>query len=919
MKSKLRAICAAVAFLLAFIAPQMAFAQAALMPNGEQCFQATTGITGMVGLLGTITGGYNGPTGTTVYGGVALTGGTGTGATANVTVTYGTVTAVAILNPGAGYTVGDVLSALSSNIGNVLGFSVPVSSTSINSSLAGGTVGMYIPGTLTYSQTWQNSTETTLNTNPIQLDANGCAVIYGAGTYRQIVYDSLGNEIWDKLTTVNASLSSSPCASGGVPLAVYNNTQLSALSSTAAACVQRFGFAAIGDSPPVFYAEATNCPYNGGVADGGSCVQTSDHKFWVLQYQPVLDSSEWGVNTTNVDNASAFQNMFGYASVNGGQITFTTKNGQYNVASTFDCKGASNWTWTGEGYGTVIYRTGNYGSTMTCTGASNIKVANVYFLQYIGSNPASSFSNPTAGAAHFLWTNVDHFVFDHVAAWNANYDFEIISSFDGVWWSPYTQGYWDGTNDQTIAEYWFDGTDGTGLGHPKTMAIHDPIMDGYYNVGSTTFTSGAISNTVTNYVTPLGAYDNVLVTSLEGLTIDGVGSADKAFNADLHLEPRGVAGKPILQIHSNGMWWDGAGNAAIEIENAGASSCVANSAAIGVSITGGLIDGEAASNYGIYVANATCPSVYGFDVTGVESVGLNADGYYILGAKGANITGGTVRGYNWWGTYYNNVAASSGIYIGGSSSDVLVQGVGVGGGDVFDAPSSAIGAAVTATNGTGWNASSSGTETWAGAGCATPPVLNVAISAGGVPSVTSIATPGSCQQWPYYGATTWTPSGIGSGSGASFALSPGLNTSSSLTVPNESTFGVSFSAGLTNVVRQNILNNGYYTDFPSQQISCTAGTGTPIYSVGIDNRHGKITTASGSGSVTTVGCAFYGNLLPTANVTCHAFDALTSGGTPVAAAMASGASSPNYTGFNILTASSIGGGGSVSFVCDGMN
>ena len=201
MMFKLRALCAAVTLSFAVIAPQVAFAQAALLPNGKQCFSATTGLTGMVGTLGAITPGAGGFPSS--YGGVPLTGGIGSGATANITVgVLGTVTSVTIQNPGQGYGVGDVLSASAATIGNVTGFSVPVASNAINSSLAGGTVGMYVPSTLTFSQTYKDAAQTILNTNPILLDANGCAVIFGTGTYRQIVYDNLGNQVWDQLTSV---------------------------------------------------------------------------------------------------------------------------------------------------------------------------------------------------------------------------------------------------------------------------------------------------------------------------------------------------------------------------------------------------------------------------------------------------------------------------------------------------------------------------------------------------------------------------------------------------------------------------------------------------------------------------------------------------------------------------------------------
>jgi hypothetical protein len=153
----------------------------------------------MVGLLGPITAGTGGTSGT--YGGVAVTGGSGSGATANITVSGGGVTTVTVLNPGSGYQVGDTLSAASGNIGSTTGFSVQISPVSINQSLAGGFVYFYIPATNTLKQTWTNSTQTVLNQNPVVLDQNGCAVIYGTGMYRQVLTDAIGDIVWDRLTT----------------------------------------------------------------------------------------------------------------------------------------------------------------------------------------------------------------------------------------------------------------------------------------------------------------------------------------------------------------------------------------------------------------------------------------------------------------------------------------------------------------------------------------------------------------------------------------------------------------------------------------------------------------------------------------------------------------------------------------------
>lgn len=67
--------------------------------------------------------------------------------------------------------------------------------------LAGGKVYHYTPGTLVKKDTWQDYGQAALNTNPIVLDLNGQAVIFGVGNYRQRVEDSAGNEIWDRNTT----------------------------------------------------------------------------------------------------------------------------------------------------------------------------------------------------------------------------------------------------------------------------------------------------------------------------------------------------------------------------------------------------------------------------------------------------------------------------------------------------------------------------------------------------------------------------------------------------------------------------------------------------------------------------------------------------------------------------------------------
>jgi microcystin-dependent protein len=70
--------------------------------------------------------------------------------------------------------------------------------------LAGGEVAFYIPGTTTQLSTYQDQGLTIANDNPVILDGNGEAVIWGFGSYRQIVTDADGNTIWDQVVSAPA-------------------------------------------------------------------------------------------------------------------------------------------------------------------------------------------------------------------------------------------------------------------------------------------------------------------------------------------------------------------------------------------------------------------------------------------------------------------------------------------------------------------------------------------------------------------------------------------------------------------------------------------------------------------------------------------------------------------------------------------
>lgn len=71
--------------------------------------------------------------------------------------------------------------------------------------LSSGKVYNYIVNTFTFKNTWQDSTESTLNTNPVTLDAGGRGLIYGQGTYRQIIKKANGDTVVDGVTSSTGS------------------------------------------------------------------------------------------------------------------------------------------------------------------------------------------------------------------------------------------------------------------------------------------------------------------------------------------------------------------------------------------------------------------------------------------------------------------------------------------------------------------------------------------------------------------------------------------------------------------------------------------------------------------------------------------------------------------------------------------
>lgn len=81
---------------------------------------------------------------------------------------------------------------------------------------ANGTVASYVVNTATPKNTYSNQAGSSLNTNPVVLDADGRCIMWGSGLYRQILKDQFGNEIWDQ--TVSCALPDSAISAVMLPV-----------------------------------------------------------------------------------------------------------------------------------------------------------------------------------------------------------------------------------------------------------------------------------------------------------------------------------------------------------------------------------------------------------------------------------------------------------------------------------------------------------------------------------------------------------------------------------------------------------------------------------------------------------------------------------------------------------------------------
>lgn len=299
--------------------------------------------------------------------------------------------------------------------------------------LSAGCIYFFVPGTTTPKATYQNAAQTIANTNPVQLDAAGRAIIYGTGTYRQIVRASngtitpcspAGTQIWDQLTaSTDSSATIFAGASAGTPNAItvtapgFSGTDgqvinyISTNTNTAAATFNPSGFGAV----PIVRDSATGP----AALTGGELVATNAVSliydatagtFHILS--PVTWPNAGGVPVGTTIDVSGFTAPSGYAFTYGQAISRTTfaallaalTNGQTGTISSGSptITGLTDTTQLGQGMpvesigipgGTTITRC----SSTTCTMSANATVSRtgtMTFFAYGAGDGSTTFNLP---------------------------------------------------------------------------------------------------------------------------------------------------------------------------------------------------------------------------------------------------------------------------------------------------------------------------------------------------------------------------------------------------------------------------------------------------------------------------------------------------------------------------------------------
>lgn len=271
--------------------------------------------------------------------------------------------------------------------------------------LVGGNVYFYVPGTTTPKTTWQDQGGTTPNTNPVDLNARGEAIVWGQGTYRQMVYDVNGNLIYDVVTDtpMSASALGNITGVGGASLIGFDGTTLDQILMLRLNRIVD-SVAALRSLSKVLYGRAFvtgyYLPHDGGggayqldpsdttsADNGGTIIVASDGGRWKLQAIHTVTIRQFGAKGDGTtDDTAEIQ-----AGLNAGLMALHVPDGTFLVATGLQMPVTSGFVLFGNGNSSILKHTGNTGCLHWPTNQNmNWVLQEVHDLAFIGTTATAN-------------------------------------------------------------------------------------------------------------------------------------------------------------------------------------------------------------------------------------------------------------------------------------------------------------------------------------------------------------------------------------------------------------------------------------------------------------------------------------------------------------------------------------------------
>jgi hypothetical protein len=225
--------------------------------------------------------------------------------------------------------------------------------------LANGSVYFYAPGTTNPLTTYQDSAGTIPNTNPIQLDSRGQAIVWGSGTFRQVVKDASNVTIWDQIVASAANAAdllasgTSPGAAligfdGGTLADFFKSKNLRVVNSIAAlrACSKLTyasafvtGYYAAHDGGGGAY--TYDAADTSSADNGGTIIVGADGGRWKLCVFDSVSPKQFGAKGDGTtDDSAAFTAALTWCSIAGTRLDIPSTAANYHITTGISSSGA---------------------------------------------------------------------------------------------------------------------------------------------------------------------------------------------------------------------------------------------------------------------------------------------------------------------------------------------------------------------------------------------------------------------------------------------------------------------------------------------------------------------------------------------------------------------------------------------------